>query len=149
MVGKPNCLTCAKLNISTAKLKHCWDEKRCHNRRSYQRNKSERNRKRSKAGSTDIISIDAPQIHHGILQLWREPREDAPLHAIGLEIKLGDDSIASIDPVHCAGWMPSQVHRYIEQISEFTNEKYQFKKFSSFIVLPPSKCSIKGCFREQ
>jgi hypothetical protein len=143
---RPNCAACSKLDISKAKQKNCWDDARCHRRRSDHRNKGERKSKRS---TTEILSIDPPQIYHGILQLWREPREDAPLHAIGLEIRLGDDLIALVSPVHCAGWMPSQVRRYIEQISEFTNEKYQFKKFSSFVILPPSKCSIKGCFREQ
>jgi hypothetical protein len=145
MSNKGNCAACAKLSVSEAKLKSCWDEQRCHRRRSDHRNKDERNRKRSKAGSAEIITIDPPQIHHGILRLWREPREDAPLHAIGVEIKLGDDSIAFVAPVHCTGWMPSQVHKYIEQILGFTSEKYQFKKFSSSVILPPSRCSIEGC----
>lgn len=143
--SRPDCASCSKIDTSKAKLKHCWDDKRCHRRRSDHRNKGERKRKRS---TTETISIEPPQIYHGILQLWREPREDAPLHAIGLEIKLGDDSIALIAPVHCAGWMPSQVHEYLTKIIEFTNENYQFRKFSSFIILPPSKCSIRGCLRE-
>lgn len=142
---RPNCAACSKIDISKAKQKHCWDEQRCHRRRSDHKNKGERKSKRSTA---EIITIAPPQIYHGILQLWREPREDAPLHAIGLEIKLGDDSIALISPVHCAGWMPSQVHKYLEQILDFTSERYQFRKFSSSIILSPCKCSIKGCFRE-
>jgi hypothetical protein len=144
-MGKSNCSTCSKLDVSTAKLKPCWDNKRCHDRRSYQRNKIEINRKRSSLGKAEIIDIEAPQVCHGILQLWRDTQEDAPLHAIGLEIKLGDDSIAIVTPVHCAGWMPSQVHGYIEKILEMTSAKYQFKKISSKRVLPPSQCCIKNC----
>jgi hypothetical protein len=148
MTGKPNCAACSKLDVSTAKIKHCWDDKRCHNRRSYQRNKVEVNRKRSKLGSAEIISIEAPQVYHGILQLWREPREDAPLHAIGVEIKLGDDTIAIIPPVHCAGWLPSQVYQYLDKILELMSQNYQFKKFSSTRILTPSQCSIDSCSRE-
>jgi hypothetical protein len=148
MTTKPNCLTCSKLDVSVAKLKTCWDEKRCHKRRSYQRNKIEVNRKRSKLGSAEIINIEAPKVYHGILQLWRENREDAPLHAIGVEVKLGDNPIALISPVHCANWMPSQVHQYIEEILKMTTEKYEFKKFSSRKILSPLECSIVECSRE-
>jgi hypothetical protein len=142
-----NCSACSKIDISEVKLKHCWDEKRCHRRRSDERRKADRSVHDAKG--RESIEVESPQIYHGILQLWREPREDAPLHAIGLEIKLGDESIAIVAPVHCAGWMPSQVHQYIDRIVEFTSEKYQFKKFSSFVILSPSRCSIQGCFREQ
>jgi hypothetical protein len=140
-----NCSACSKLDVSEAKLKHCWDDKRCHRRRSDQRRRAERSLNSSKA---EILTIDPPQIYHGVLQLWREPREDAPLHAIGLEIKLGDESIALVSPVHCAGWMPSQVHQYIDRILEMTYEKYQFRKFSSRKILAPDKCSIAGCVGE-
>lgn len=142
MPSHPNCAACAKLDVSAAKLKSCWDDKRCHRRRSDHRRKAERSLNNSKA---EILTINPPQIYHGILQLWREPREDAPLHAIGLEIKLGDDSIALVAPVHCAGWMASQVHQYIEKMLEMTSEKYQFKKLSSRRILSPDKCSISGC----
>jgi hypothetical protein len=142
---RPNCAACSKLDISKAKQKNCWDDARCHRRRSDHRNKGERKSKRSTA---ENITIDPPQIYHGILQLWREPRDDAPLHAIGLEIKLGDDSIALVSPVHCAGWMPSQVHQYVAKILEFTGENYQFKKLSSIVIISPNKCLITGCSRE-
>ena len=59
--------------------------------------------------------IPVPLVNYGVLQVWRESREDSPIHAIGVEIWEQNNKIAMVAPVHCAGWLPSQVHEYLRQ----------------------------------
>ena len=35
--------------------------------------------------------------------------------AIGIEVWDGHNKLAVVEPVHCAGWLPAQVHEYLRQ----------------------------------
>jgi hypothetical protein len=70
-------------------------------------------------------------VKYGILHVWRENREDSPIHAIGVEIWEQNTKIALVAPVHCAGWLPSQVHEYLRQVLEVLGTEYGFKKLAS------------------
>jgi hypothetical protein len=75
----------------------------------------------------------------------RENREDSPIHAIGVEIWDGNERIAMVSPVHCAGWLPSQVHEYVKQVLVVLEAEYGFKKFSAERLINPSQCPIQPC----
>jgi hypothetical protein len=62
--------------------------------------------------------VSAPDVKYGILHVWRENREDSPIHAIGVEIWEQNTKIAMVAPIHCAGWLPNQVHEYLRQVLE-------------------------------
>ena len=103
------------------------------------------NQKRSRHRIERVHNIPAPQVKHGILQVWRENREDSPIHAIGVEIWGQDCKLAMVAPVHCAGWLPSQVHEYLRQVLEVLGAEYGFKKFASQVRIDPSQCPIQQC----
>jgi hypothetical protein len=65
--------------------------------------------------------------------------------AVGVEIWEQERKIAMVAPVHCAGWLPSQVYEYLRQVLEVLGTEYGFKKFSSQVRIDPSQCSIQGC----
>ena len=81
-----------------------------------------------------------------LYMIRRENREDSPIHAIGIEIWDGNDKLALVPPVHCAGWLPSQVHEYVRQALQVTEAEYGFKKFSSQVLISPEQCPIRPCF---
>ena len=62
--------------------------------------------------------------------MWRESREDSPIHAVGVEIWEQNNKIAMVAPVHCAGWLPSQVHEYLRQALTVLDTEYGFKKLA-------------------
>ena len=128
-----------------AKHPNCWDDKLCTARRFYINNRDRINQKRSRHRIERVHNIPAPQVKHGILQVWRENREDSPIHAIGVEIWGQDCKLAMVAPVHCAGWLPSQVHEYLRQVLEVLGAEYGFKKFASQVRIDPSQCPIQQC----
>jgi hypothetical protein len=77
------CLKCAQLSTADARAKHpnCWDDKLCHARRSYARNRDRVNQKRARQRIEHQHQIPVPSVKYGILQVWRENREDSPIHA--------------------------------------------------------------------
>jgi hypothetical protein len=142
------CLKCAQLSAADARAKHpkCWDDKLCHARRSYARNRSRVNQKRARKRVERMHNVPTPTVKYGILQVWREHREDSPIHAIGVEIWEGNDKLAVVPPVHCAGWMPAQVHEYVKQVLTVLDTEYGFKKFVSEVLISPEQCPIRPCF---
>ncbi|WP_373542093.1 hypothetical protein [Chamaesiphon sp.] len=93
-----------------------------------------------------VDQVDVPQVTYGVLQVWREMREDSPIHAIGVEVWDGHNKLAVVQPVHCAGWLPSQVHEYLRQVLEVLGTEYGFKKLASQELIHPSQCPIRPCY---
>jgi hypothetical protein len=81
------CRRCAPLSPAEARAKHptCWDDKLCTARRFYINNRGRINQKRARKRIETKHQIPVPQVNYGILQVWRELREDSPIHAIGIE----------------------------------------------------------------
>jgi hypothetical protein len=65
--------------------------------------------------------------------------------AVGVEIWEQERKIAMVAPVHCAGWLPSQVHEYLRQVLEVLGAEYGFKKFASQVLISPEQCEIHSC----
>jgi hypothetical protein len=77
------CLRCAPLSPAEARAKHpnCWDDKLCTARRFYINNRDRINQKRARHRIETKHQIPVPQVNYGVLQVWREMREDSPIHA--------------------------------------------------------------------
>ena len=105
------CRLCAKLSTEDAIALHgpsgtnCWDGDKCHKRRTYYRNRDRYNsdKRRAYRQSTGqepaVLVIAPPAVFSAELHLYRA-RMDAPLHAIGAELRKGDVISAKIEPVH-------------------------------------------------
>jgi hypothetical protein len=53
--------------------------------------------------------------------------------------------VAVVAPVHCAGWLPSQVHSYLQQTLNILENAYGFQKFAGQILEHPEQCPIRPC----
>jgi hypothetical protein len=77
------CKRCAPLTPADARAKHpsCWDDKLCTARRFYINNRDRINQKRSRKRIETNHQVSTPDVKYGILHVWRENREDSPIHA--------------------------------------------------------------------
>ena len=119
--SQEKCRLCSKLSPAEAQQKHgstgnnCWDASRCHDRRSYYRHRGVKNynRKQQRHLQQQLVVSD-PTSNHNIITLeipapaipaaiahWYRETKDAPLHALGAELWIGNDRVAKIAPVHC------------------------------------------------
>ena len=103
----------------------CWEDQRCHNRRSYYRHRGVRNHHRkqkrrgeqgtAETGATAILDIPVPAVPAAVIHWYRETK-DAPLHALGAELWMGNDRVAKIESVHCLGLTELQVKTVLLRI---------------------------------
>jgi hypothetical protein len=156
------CRLCSKLSTQEAQERHgktgdgCWDDQRCHNRRSYYRHRGARNYNRkqkrrgeqviAETGSMVILDIPVPAVPAAVIHWYRETK-DAPLHAIGAELWMGNDRVAKIEPVHCLGLTELQVKtlllRILDGFSQHVGVKVE--RFRSSVELHPQNCPIRPC----
>jgi hypothetical protein len=149
------CLECSKLPFEEARGLHgpqgdgCWDDSRCHKRRSHYRNRGDRNATRSlkrqqKQQVTQPqvaqLSIPIPDITSAVLIVYSDRPDDfkegVPIHAIGAELWTGDRRIAAIEPIHCFGMRGDRVTALLPQIlEEFSSYVGHGKCFTSFAVV--------------
>jgi len=162
--SQEKCRLCSKLSATEAKLKHgiegdrCWDDERCHNRRSYYRHRGVRNYNRkqhrrqsiapelSQPTHTAILEIPAPALGAAIAHFYRETK-DSPLHAIGAELWMGNHRVAKIEPVHCLGLAEAQVRMLLMRILEgfSSHSRVKIERFRSTVELHPTNCPIRPC----
>lgn len=159
------CRLCAKLNAQEAQQRHgpqgdgCWNPKYCHNRRSYYRHRGVRNsvrkqRRREQPAESGVIPSErvatldvlAPAVPAAVVH-WYRATKDAPLHALGAELWVGNDRVAQIEPVHCLGLTELQVKtllvRILEVFSQHSGRKVE--RFRSSVELHPQNCPIRPC----
>jgi hypothetical protein len=121
------CRLCAKLSSEEAIARNgpsgtgCWVGEPCHKRRSYYRNRDRYNGNRrtvydQKTGKQPVVlAIAPPSVASAELYLYRA-RVDAPLHAIGAELRMGDQVVAKIEPVHAQGLSAVQVKEFLRAV---------------------------------
>jgi hypothetical protein len=127
------CRLCSKLAIAQVLERHgpggtnCWEGEPCHKRRSYYRNRellvqsfrynaNKRTAYDLKTGKQPVVlAIALPSVASAELHLYRA-RVDAPLHAIGAELRLGDQVVAKIEPVHAQGLSAAQVKGFLRHV---------------------------------
>jgi len=149
------CRQCSKLSLEQALQKHglegtnCWEGEPCHKRRTYYRHRDRYNKtRRLKRQSSENAPLQVPitPAPAAVLYLYRE-RVDAPLHAIGAELWLGQEKVAAIEPVHCLGLTSRQVAAYLQEVLQVFSHKYEvsISKFAAQVELDPSRCPILPC----
>jgi hypothetical protein len=151
--ASPKCRQCAKLPASEAIALHgetgdgCWDSRTCPKRRYYYNNRELLNRKRRQGSAADPIVLLPPSVPIGVLHLYRH-RADAPLHAVGAELWVGQECKARVEPVHCLGLTPTQIQTYLlsdvlGKLSEIAGEP--LGKFAAQVEIDPCQCPIDPC----
>ena len=152
------CRLCAKLSAEDAIALHgpagtgCWVGEPCHKRRSYYRNRDRLNsRKRQqyrvKAGHEPVVlAIAPPAVASAELHLYRA-RVDAPLHAIGAELRKGDLVVAKIEPVHAQGLSAAQVKEFLREVLKAFSEQAgeSLIKFDVQQERSPGMCPMQPC----
>ena len=151
------CRLCAKLSTEDAIALHgpsgtnCWVGEPCHKRRTYYRNRDRYNsdKRRAYRQSTGqeptVLTIAPPTVVTAELQLYRA-RVDAPLHAIGTELRQGDLVVAKIEPVHAQGLSAAQAKGFLREVlSAFSVQADQsLGKFDVQQERSPGLCPICG-----
>ena len=158
-----SCQHCSALTVEQAQEIHgqtgdgCWDFDRphlCHARRTYYRVRAEKNARRQAKRSLSAESLTGNQVEQitvplrqlpvAFVYLYRENRE-APLHAIAVSVWRGDEKIAEVPPIHCAGLTNSLVNDYLRRILVLLKQKYGITQFKDEFYLSPGVCPLKPC----
>ncbi|MGB8700841.1 MAG: hypothetical protein WCD18_15600 [Thermosynechococcaceae cyanobacterium] len=151
------CRLCSKLSAAEAIDRHgptgnnCWVGDTCHKRRTYYRNRDRYNRDkrqqyRQKTGQEPVVlAIAPPTVAAAALQLYRA-RVDAPLHAIGAELRVGDRVVARIEPIHAQGLSAAQVKGFLREVllAFSVQAGEDLGKFEVQQELSPGLCPICG-----
>jgi hypothetical protein len=129
----------------------CWAGQACHDRRSYYRHRSRRQKamrgrylERIQGRESDVIpteqvhrplepetlSIPTPAIPSAILityakKLVSSRQSDVVIHAIAAELWVGQARIMELDPVHTFGWSPKDVETYLAKVLSQFQQHYQ------------------------
>lgn len=158
----PKCLACAQLSAAEARRLHgptgddCWSELRCPRRRSHYRhrrdnNASRRSQYRLQVGerqaksSVETLEVELSLPPVAYLYLYREKRQDAPLHAISASVWQGDQKLLEVKPIHCAGLRNQQIQSYLREILAQLKTRFGIRKFEPEIRLDPIACPIPNC----
>ncbi|MDB9529568.1 hypothetical protein PN498_26495 [Oscillatoria sp. CS-180] len=154
----PKCLDCAQLSVAEARQQHgpegdgCWDESRCHRRRSHYRNRRDNNASRrslyqqrqcTRKPETLVVPVALKPVAY--LYLYRQKRQDAPLHAIAVSVWKGDQQVLQVKPIHCAGMRNQQIQGYLTDVLKTLREQFGITKFEPEIRMEPTECPIRPC----
>lgn len=156
--SRDKCKQCSKLSLLQALQKHgiegdsCWSGEPCHKRRTYYRHRDRYNRSRrlkylgSKESSAQLEDISIPTIPAVVIHFYRQ-RKDEPLHALGIELWVGQQKKATQKPVHTLGWTESQVKTYIREVIALFEQEYgiQISGIAATVELAPSLCPLMPC----
>lgn len=134
----------------------CWEESRCHRRRSHYRHRRDNNASRrgtyrqsvqenqaDQAPETVSIAIALKPVAY--LYLYRQKRQDAPLHALSVSVWKGEQHLLDVTPIHCAGMRNQKIQEYLTDVLKTLQERYGITKFEPEIRLEPTECPIKNC----
>jgi hypothetical protein len=101
-----------------------------------------------RSGSTlepEVIELESPVAPVAYLYLYRDKRQDAPLHALSIVVWKGSDKIAQLPAIHCAGLRNRQIQEYLQQAIENLKQKYGISKFEPEIRMEPTECPLRPC----
>jgi hypothetical protein len=151
------CKKCATLSAAQAQELHgvegdgCWNPKVCHSRRSYARHhdriKQQRNRQRQETvlelPPDDIAAFQ--DLQYAVLVVYREAGAESIVHAISAQVWQGQKRIAIVQPIHCVGLVPSQIHQYVKKLLTLLESNFEIRKFAALERLDPYLCPIRPC----
>lgn len=152
------CRHYSKLSVETAIARHgeqgdgCWVGERCHKRRTYYKKRDLYNRNRrlkyrgEKEATAQLDTIAIPTVPAVIVYFYRQ-RKDEPLHAISVELWVGQQKKAVREPVHTLGWTGAHVKEYITHAITGFNQQYEvsINGIAATVELNPSLCPLDPC----
>ncbi len=114
-----------------------------------------RNRRlKYKESSKQLESVNIPVVPAVIIYFYRG-RKDEPLHAISVELWIGQQKKAVREPVHTLGWKEANVREYIKsaiaqaRTQDFASFSQQYKitisGVAATVELKPSLCPLNPC----
>jgi hypothetical protein len=93
-----------------------------------------------------VLTIVPPVVASAELHLYRA-RMDTPLHAIGAELRRGDQVVAKIEPIHAQGLSAAQVKGFLREVLLACSVQAgeNLGKFDVQQERSPGMCPIQGC----
>jgi len=152
------CRQCSKLTVESAIARHgtdgdaCWVGELCHKRRTYYKKRDLYNRNRrlkyrgKKESSQQLESVNIPVVPAVIIYFYRG-RKDEPLHALSVELWVGQQKKAVREPVHTLGWKEANVKEYIKSAIASFSQQYEItiNGVAATVELKPSLCPLSPC----
>ncbi len=130
----------------------CWVGELCHKRRTYYKKRDLYNRNRrlkyygEKESSQQLESFNIPIVPAVIIYFYRG-RKDEPLHAMSVELWIGQQKKAVREPVHTLGWKETNVREYIKSAIASFSQQYEItiSGVAATVELKPSLCPLTPC----
>jgi hypothetical protein len=152
------CRQCSKLSVEDAIARHgtegngCWVGELCHKRRTYYKKRDLYNRNRrlkyqgEKESNKQLESITIPTVPAVVIYFYRG-RKDDPLHALSVELWVGQQKKDSREPVHTLGWKEANVREYITSAIASFSQQYgvSIGGVAATVELKPSLCPLDPC----
>lgn len=154
------CLTCPAVPIDQARQLPCWQETRCHRRRSHYRHRAQNNtqqrvgyrRKQAQTASVDpseapltLIVPTRPPQPAAFLVLYQQTKE-SPVHAVAGEVWLGDRKVGHFQPQHVYGKKAKEFNQVLTDMSLVLKQQFGVSAFErEVIVLSPQACPLSPC----
>lgn len=150
------CRQCSKLTVATAIARHgeqgdgCWAGELCHKRRTYYKKRDlyNRNRRLKYRGEKESAAqlTDIPIVPAVVVYFYRQ-RKDEPLHAMSVELWVGQQKKATREPVHTLGWKEAHVREYITSAIFLFNQQYEvsISGIAATVELSPCLCPLDPC----
>lgn len=152
------CRQCSKLSVESAIARHgesgdgCWAGERCHKKRTYYRKDKLYNRNRrlkyrfEKEAAAQLEAIAIPTVPALVVYFFRQRKDDL-LHAMSVELWIGQQKKVKSEPVHTLGWKEMQVREYITNaIAHFTQQyEVSISGIAATVELNPQLCPLFPC----
>ncbi|BDA76281.1 hypothetical protein CAL7716_104470 (plasmid) [Calothrix sp. PCC 7716] len=121
----------------------CWDDKYCHNRRSFYRKLA---RTSNEKNTINTVVLKPQENYFAILLLYRDSGE-RPLHALGAELWLGQAPTFRLQSVHCFGLTAGAIREYTQQVLEAFSlaSGINLNKYKDIFEISPERCPVRPC----
>lgn len=142
------CALCAKHDTAWARAHHggkggCWDDCRCHQRRSFYRSRAKHI---AQGSEVPKVAIEVPEVYYATLIRWQSS-DGAILHALGAEMWRGSKKVCEVEPVHVHGFTPRVIREIGAKMLKALNEHagQDISQYRSVQDVDMKKCPIEDC----
>ncbi len=99
-----------------------------------------------KESTAQLESINIPTVLAVIVYFYRG-RKDEPLHAMSVELWIGQQKKDSREPVHTLGWKEANVREYIKGAIASFSQQYDItiNGVAATVELNPRLCPLNPC----
>ncbi len=99
-----------------------------------------------KESAAQLDSTDIPTVPAIVVYFYRQ-RKDEPLHAVSVELWIGQQRKVGREPVHTFGWTGAHVKEYITSAIAQFNQQYEvsINGVAATVELNPSLCLLNPC----